>query len=233
MRSQHADEFNHDEDAAGYDADVLNEDDPIRTGYGELLPWLAEQVNLRGGERVLELGSGTGNLTRMLLDAWATSASQDPGSVVAVDVSGEMTRLAQEKLGPEAPVEFVQADFLEAIEGLDQKFDRVVSSYSLHHLTTEEKAVLAVELGRVLEVGGRFVVGDLMFESVRERELARERYLERGLPVVAEAIEEEFFWLLDLDRPALEAAGFTVSTRRFSDLSWGLVAERRPEGLAT
>ena len=33
MRSLYADKFNHDADAAGYDADVRNESDPIRAGY--------------------------------------------------------------------------------------------------------------------------------------------------------------------------------------------------------
>jgi hypothetical protein len=41
VRSRNADRFNHDEDAAGYDRDVLNEADPIRAGYDALLDWVA------------------------------------------------------------------------------------------------------------------------------------------------------------------------------------------------
>lgn len=41
MRSKHVDEFSHDQDAPGYDQDVLNEAHPIRAGYGELLDWVA------------------------------------------------------------------------------------------------------------------------------------------------------------------------------------------------
>jgi hypothetical protein len=41
MRSRYGDVFNHDEEADGYDVEVRNEKDPIRTVYGEVLRWLA------------------------------------------------------------------------------------------------------------------------------------------------------------------------------------------------
>ena len=62
MRSRHADRFSHDEEAAGYDRDVLDEADPIRTGYDALLDWVAKSAEPAPESRVLELGSGTGNL---------------------------------------------------------------------------------------------------------------------------------------------------------------------------
>ncbi len=42
MRSSHVDIYNHDEDAATYDRDVLRSDDPIREGYTEVLDWSAQ-----------------------------------------------------------------------------------------------------------------------------------------------------------------------------------------------
>ena len=33
--------YNHDEDAATYDQDVLRSDDPVREGYAEVLDWVA------------------------------------------------------------------------------------------------------------------------------------------------------------------------------------------------
>ena len=39
MRSSHVDLYNHDEDAATYDQDVLRSEDPIREGYAEM-NWL-------------------------------------------------------------------------------------------------------------------------------------------------------------------------------------------------
>jgi hypothetical protein len=47
MRSKHVDKFNHDQDAPGYDQDILNEAHPIRAGYGELLDWVAAALAIQ------------------------------------------------------------------------------------------------------------------------------------------------------------------------------------------
>lgn len=47
MKSRHAEYFNHDGDAPGYDRDVTNEDDPIRTGYNAVLDWVAEMGRIK------------------------------------------------------------------------------------------------------------------------------------------------------------------------------------------
>jgi protein-L-isoaspartate O-methyltransferase len=66
MRSANADIFNHDTEAAGYDHEVRNEADPIRAGYQEVLGWVVQQAQIFPTSRVLELGSGTGNLSALL-----------------------------------------------------------------------------------------------------------------------------------------------------------------------
>jgi hypothetical protein len=62
-----------------------------------------------------------------------------------------------------------------------------------------------------------------MFETARDRAVAIERY-RRTRPDVAEAIEQEFFWLIEDSVAELERLDFVVSTKRFSDLSWGILA---------
>lgn len=44
MRSAHADMFNHDPEAAGYDQDVRNEADPIRAAYQDVLNWVITEA---------------------------------------------------------------------------------------------------------------------------------------------------------------------------------------------
>ena len=66
MRSANADIFNHDTEAADYDNDVLNEADPIRAGYRDVLRWVVRQAQITPSSRVLELGSGTGNLSELI-----------------------------------------------------------------------------------------------------------------------------------------------------------------------
>jgi hypothetical protein len=65
MRSQHAHTFNHDEWAAGYDADVADETNPIRAGYQATLGWVVERAAVGPDDAVVDLGIGTGNLARL------------------------------------------------------------------------------------------------------------------------------------------------------------------------
>ena len=223
MRSLHADRFNHDADATGYDADVRDETNPIRAGYAEALRWVAREAAVSSTDRVLELGSGTGNLTELLGPA---------GEIVCVDVSTEMGAIAREKLAarPRAaatPYRFVDADLLEALDVVDGAFDVVASTYAVHHLTEEEKTGLFATVRRRLSPGGRAVFGDLMFESTaaRAETLAKLRQAgDEDSIELAETIEDEFFWDLARATAELRGLGFAVHTHRFSELSWGVAA---------
>ena len=97
MRSKHVDEYNHDEDADGYDADVAEEGDPIREGYKAVLDWVIQAADIHPGSRVLELGSGTGNLTARIPAC---------AELVCVDISGRMEEIARPKLGPSDAAQF-------------------------------------------------------------------------------------------------------------------------------
>jgi putative AdoMet-dependent methyltransferase len=212
MRSRHADTFNHDADAPGYDADVVDESHPIRAGYAALLDWVAANAAIEPRHRVLELGAGTGNLTRLLA----------PARIVAVDVSSEMLAIARSKIA--RPIEWVYGDLLQYFDEHADRFDRFVSTYALHHLVADEKVELFRRIRAVANDGARVVVGDLMFESTDARSAALQRYRQTQ-PDVADAIDEEFFWLLDETAEVLETLGFSLTKRRFSDLSWGIVAQ--------
>lgn len=212
MRSRFADTFNHDADAPDYDTDVSNEVDPIRAGYAALLDWTARSARIGPQHDVLELGAGTGNLTRLLLPA---------RRIVAVDVSDAMLEIARSKLS--GPIEWHRNDLLEFFDHSANRFDRFVSTYAIHHLLADEKAALFQRIRDAANPGARAAFGDLMFETAHDRVVAIERY-RRTRPDVAEAIEQEFFWLIDESVAELERLDFVVSTRRFSDLSWGILA---------
>jgi putative AdoMet-dependent methyltransferase len=119
---------NHDAQAAAYDRVVANETHPIRAGYARCLDWVAAHV--APGDRVLDLGSGTGNLALRL----------PPCRLTCVDVSAGMTRIARAKVRCEAT--WVEADLLGYLEAPRGPFDAVVSTYAAHHLTDAEKATL-------------------------------------------------------------------------------------------
>jgi putative AdoMet-dependent methyltransferase len=218
-RSANADIFNHDNEAADYDDDVRNEADPIRTGYQDVLRWVVQQARITSTSRVLELGSGTGNLSELIASC---------GELVSVDVSENMEAIARYKVRHLANRRFIKADILEVFSQELGNFDAVISTYAVHHLTDQEKQRLFALVCDHLLPSGAAVFGDLMVQNGSEKEKKIQQYLAKGDRATAEGISEEFFWSLDTAIADLNRLGFKVRTERFSDLSYGVIARKEP-----
>lgn len=102
-----------------------------------------ERLELRGDERVLDAGCGTGRLTAVL------QARLPRGEVVAMDRSRDMTLRAREHLPRE--VEVVQADLLAL--PFPAAFDVVFSTATFHWVL--DPVALYAGLREVLAPGGR------------------------------------------------------------------------------
>lgn len=106
-----------------------------------------------GAQRVLELGTGTGETARRVLELHPRA------SLVGVDASSEMLERAASVL-PAERVE-LQVGRLEApLPG--GPFDVVVSVLAVHHLDGPGKADLFARAREVLAPGGRLVIGDVV-----------------------------------------------------------------------
>jgi putative AdoMet-dependent methyltransferase len=217
MRSAHSEVFNHDDEANGYDTDVRNQSDPIRAAYRDVLAWVIREARIDSSSRVLELGSGTGNLSWLI---------DQCGELVCVDLSEQMEAIARSKLGHIPNRRFIKADILEVFDCERAPFDSIISTYAVHHLTDDEKRLLFSEVFIGLVPGGSAVFGDLMLQNQEEKVSKTQDYLTKGDAKTAQAIEEEFFWSIDAAKVNLMELGFQVETKRFSDLSWGLAARR-------
>jgi putative AdoMet-dependent methyltransferase len=217
MPSAHGQLFNHNNEANGYDNDVQNEKDPIRAAYPDVLGWVIREARINSSSRVLELGSGTGNLSCLIHQC---------GELVCVDLSEQMEAIARSKLGHIPNRRFIKADILDVFDYERAPFDSVISTYALHHPTDDEKRFLFSKVFTSLVPGGRAVFGDLMLQNHEERISKIQEYLTKGDAKTAQAIEEEFFWSIDAAKTDLIELGFQVATKRFSDLSWGIVARK-------
>src|SRR5919107_3106416 len=104
-----------------------------------------DRLELRGDERVLDAGCGTGRVTAALLERLPR------GEVVAVDGSPAMVEEARGRLGPRAEV-FV-ADLCEL--ELSAPVDAILSTATFHWIADHER--LFERLHAALKPGGRLV----------------------------------------------------------------------------
>jgi SAM-dependent methyltransferase len=137
-----------------------------------------------------------------------------------------MEAIARKKSAHRPNRRFIKADILQVFEHEVGPFDAVISSYTVHHLTEAEKGALFAKIFTSLVPGGRAVFGDLMVQNSEARALKIQAYVASGDTKTAQDIKEEFFWLIDAAVADLSQLGFLVKTRRFSDFSYGIVAEK-------
>jgi ubiquinone/menaquinone biosynthesis C-methylase UbiE len=121
---------------------------------GAIKKALLEEAGFRRGQRVLDVGCGTGTLL-------ISAAAQQPGlELVGLDADAEILELARAKAdSAAAEISFDQA-LASEMPYSDHSFDRILSSLFFHHLTDEEKAQTARQVTRVLKPGGELHVAD-------------------------------------------------------------------------
>jgi ubiquinone/menaquinone biosynthesis C-methylase UbiE len=113
---------------------------------------LVAQVAAGEPAAVLEIGCGTGSLTRRLARALPTA------SITGIDPDGNALARAHVKLATNRVD--LRAGTAAELPMQDQTFDRVVVSLMLHHLTTAEKRAALAEMHRVLRPGGHLHIAD-------------------------------------------------------------------------
>jgi len=125
-------------------------------GYKATLNSIYQRVLGASAKDVLDIGFGTGTLTTKLYEQGCQISGQD--------FSDRMIALAQEKM-PGAHL--YQGDFaLGLVPALRrQKYDAIIATYSLHHLTDEQKRPFIASLLELLHEGSCLYIGDVAFES--------------------------------------------------------------------
>lgn len=101
---------------------------------------------------VLDIGAGTGLFTSFILKKFPEA------KVTLIDISDKMLNVAKERFSNFSNINYVVADYTSY--QFDQKFDVIVSSLSIHHLTDTEKKNLYFQIYNWLNEGGIFINAD-------------------------------------------------------------------------
>lgn len=105
-------------------------------------------------KNILELGCGTGNLTKLLYEDYKDA------NYVCVDAASEMLKTTKERL-PNAKIELIESTF-EKLDLKENSFDLIISSLAIHHLVDDDKQKLFNEIHKWLKPGGLFVLADVV-----------------------------------------------------------------------
>lgn len=142
-------------------------DEPRRWDPDSYLDWVREEIpayddlqeQLVGASvrvhahRILDLGCGTGETARRLLDAHRHA------ELHGIDGSEQMVEAASRSLaGRPAHFRTVQLEHPLPAGG----YDLIASALAVHHLTAADKRVLFDRVARALNPGGRFVLADVV-----------------------------------------------------------------------
>lgn len=160
--------------------------------YGEDVVRLLAPQN---GERILDLGCGTGHLTHLIAQAGAR--------VVGIDNSPSMIHRAQAAY-PDLDFQVMSATDLH----FDAPFDAVFSNATLHWVLDKESAV--EQVARTLKPGGRFVLEMGGKGNVEEIVVATRKVLNRHGYYSNAAIQLWYFPSLSEYTTLLEKKGFRV-----------------------
>ncbi len=138
-------------------------------GLTKVVDTLVDEVNCNTESVIVDLGSGSGQLTIPL--------AKRSKSVYAVDISPPMLEQLVDRAGQQGiknikPV----AGSIEEVKFDPSSVDFVVTNYALHHLLDSDKSLIAKSIFGWLKPGGEVIIGDMMFgrgSDSRDREIIK------------------------------------------------------------
>lgn len=128
---------------------------------------IIETNNVRSD--ILDIGAGTGLLSSFILEKIPDA------NITLIDISKKMIEAAKSRFKDRPTVTYIIDDYTKYQFG--EKYDIVVSSLSIHHLTDKEKRQLYTSIYSILNQNGLFINADLVLGSTPAIEALYQRDL--------------------------------------------------------
>jgi len=109
---------------------------------------LIGQAQIQPGQRILEIGCGTGSLTILV------KTLHPAVEVVGLDPDQKALARARRKVERQGVSLQLDRGFSDKLPYPDRSYDRVLSAFMFHHLNSDEKKNTLDEIRRVLKPGG-------------------------------------------------------------------------------
>ncbi|MFD0960126.1 class I SAM-dependent methyltransferase [Paenibacillus chungangensis] len=154
--------------------------------YGAAVRWTIVESE---SPAILDLGAGTGLLSALML------RQLPQARMTLIDFSEDMLAMAKRRLESSNHVRYISADY--TAFSFDDKYDAVVPSLSIHHLSHTEKQELFRTIRSIVKPGGCFVNADQASSSTP-------------------SIDEQYYklWDEDVEASGLDSAAIEASRRR-------------------
>ena len=137
--------------------------------------------------RILELGCGDGELTKLILD----NLGNHQGKLVAVDNEPLMIQKIRQRFNSfidNAVLSVIEEDILTYLKQCDsEQFDFIISGFTLHNMISSYRFNVLQEVYRVLRPGGRLLDADKIAQIGEEHFQAREWQIHKFIEVLAPA----------------------------------------------
>jgi ubiquinone/menaquinone biosynthesis C-methylase UbiE len=151
------------------------------------------------GDRVLEVGCGTGTLTLA-----AKTQVGSTGEVVGIDIAPEMVAAASHKAAQKGMDVSFQVGSIASIPFPDDRFDVVICSFMIFHMPDDVRGKGFTEIYRILKPGGHLFILDFALpDKTWQRNFTQMHFghmMQHDVRELAPVLKDNSFTELEMER---------------------------------
>ena len=124
--------------------------------HNEILNEIKKEFLGRDNFSILDLGCGDSYMVKHAVK------EHQKVQYLGIDSSSNALAFSEKNLNTDnIQVSYIHGDFLEELKRLENSFDVIISGYSLHHLSTQDKKEFFVLVSKKLSENGTFIFYDI------------------------------------------------------------------------